>query len=254
MASRNSSPSKSSYSISIPKFSLKNTSYVPLLMAILLIASFFLGRLTSQVEYLQKGAAPTAPNAVAGAPTTPAPGQKVNVAQGHFPIRGDKNAKVKIIEFADFRCPFCEQYFTQTESQIMKDYVNTGKANYAFRQYAFLGPASTVAANAAECANEQGKFWEFHEYLYKNQPPETDTTMYTTEKLTQAAATLGINADQFSSCLSSNKYQSLVDTDLKEGQTAGVSGTPTIFINGTPIVGAQPYATIKQQIEAELAK
>ncbi len=243
-----------SYSISVPKISLKNTSYVPVLMALLIIASFFLGRLTAQVQYLQKGTTGTPSAAVGTAPTTPAPGQKVNVDPGNFPILGDKNAKVTFIEFADLRCPFCEQFFTQSESQLIKDYVNTGKVKFAFRNYAFLGPASTVAANAVECANEQGKFWEFHDYLYKNQPPETDTSIYTVENMTKAAGTLGINTDQFSSCLSTNKYQSKVDKDFSDGQAAGVSGTPTFFINGLPTVGAQPYATLKAAIDAELAK
>lgn len=251
---RGISSAKKSYNISIPKFPIKNTSYLPVLIVLLIIASFFLGRLSAQVEYLKNGQTGTAANTGTGAPITPAPGTKVSVDKGHFPAKGNKNAKVTVIEFADFRCPFCEQFFTTIEPQLLKDYVDTGKVQFYFRQYAFLGPASTVAANAAECANEQGKFWDFYDYFYKNQPPETDTSMYTVDKLTSVAGTLGLNTNQFNSCLSSNKYQSNVDKDFTDGQTAGVSGTPTTFINGLPVVGAVPYETIKQAIDAELAK
>ncbi|MDE2025876.1 MAG: thioredoxin domain-containing protein, partial [Patescibacteria group bacterium] len=161
---------------------------------------------------------------------------------------------VTIIEFADLRCPLCERFFTDTEPQIMKEYVDTGKAKFVFRQFAFLGPASTVAANAAECANEQGKCWDFHNYMYKNQPDESDTSMYTTDKLTAIAGQLGMNTDQFQSCLSANKYSDKVNADISEGQKVGVTGTPTIFVNGTPLVGAQPYDSFKQLIDQELAK
>lgn len=178
---------------------------------------------------------------------------KVDVAVGHFPIKGSDKATVSVIEFADLRCPFCEKFFTQVEPNLIKDYVDTNKVKFAFRQYAFLGPASTVAANAAECANDQGKFWQFHDYLYQNQPDESDTLMYTTDKLTTIAGNLGMNSDQFSSCLSANKFSKNVTDDFNAGQQAGVNGTPATFINGKLISGACPYATFDGAIKAELA-
>ena len=245
-------------SFKVPDFDYKNVKYTPVLMVLLLIASFLLGVLTTKVAYLEKqnGGTQTAgtPTQQAGAPTTPPPGQKVNVSVGNFPLKGDANAKVTIVEFADFRCPFCEQYFTNTLTQIMKDYVDTGKVKYAFRNYAFLGPASITAANAAECANDQGKFWDYHNYLYKNQPQETDTSMYNTDTLTQAAVSLGMNGDQFRSCLDGKKFDSKVSGDLSDGQKAGVNGTPSFFVNGMPLVGAQPYSAFKTLIDQELAK
>lgn len=226
------------------------------LVGLLVVAAFVIGMLVPKGNLFQGTATayPSASNAPVGAPTAPTPGQKVNVSVGHLPVLGDKNAKVTVIEFADFRCPFCEQWFQQVEPNLIKDYVNTGKVKFAFRHYAFLGPASIVAANASECANEQGKFWDFHDYLYKNQPPETDTSMYTTDNLTQVAGTLGMDTTQFKSCLSANKYQKNVDTDLQEGQKAGVNGTPTVFIDGQSIVGAQPYSNFKTIIDQELSK
>lgn len=249
------------FKISGKVFSYRPKTYTPVLATLLVIAAFLLGVLITKVQYLENGTGTNnivAQNDQTGTTTgntqPPTVGQKVDVAVGNFPAQGDKNAKIKIIEFADFRCPFCEQFYKESESQIINDYVKTGKAVYYFRHFAFLGPASVVAANAAECANEQNKFWEMHKYLFDNQPPESDTSMYTVDKMTEAAGTLGINTDQFRSCLSANKYQANVDKDQKEGQTAGVSGTPTIFINGVPLVGAEPYTTIKAQIDQELSK
>ena len=223
------------------------------LIVVLIIASFFLGSLTNKVATMKTGGTAgtnAVPTPAAQVPQAPA---KVNVGVGNFPVLGNKNAKVTVINFADFRCPFCEKLFTEVESQLIKDYVDTGKVQFAFRNYAFLGPASVVAANAAECANEQGKFWDMHDYFYKNQPPESDTSMYTVDNLTQVAGTLGMNTDQFRSCLSANKYQKNVDQDLAEGQKAGVSGTPAVFVNGALIVGAQPYETFKTAIDKALA-
>lgn len=250
-------------SIKIPNFNsepLKKINFNYLLTLLLLINTLAIGALLVKVTHLQQsissGNVAAAPSQQAGNQPagTPAPGQKVNVGNGHFPLKGNKDAKVTIVEFADFRCPFCEQFFTQTESQIIKDYVDTGKVKFAFRQYAFLGPASVIAANAAECANDQGKFWEFHDYLYKNQPPETDTSMYNTDTLTQTATSLGIDGNTFRSCLDGKKDDSKAAGDLADGQKAGVNGTPTFFVNGTSLVGAQPYSSFKTLIDQELAK
>jgi protein-disulfide isomerase len=238
------------------KFMPKNSSQV--LVILLVIAAFLIGILFDKVQYLEKGQAGNQAalpsQQAAGQPAQVTPGAKVNVANGHFPAKGNKNAKVTIVEFADFRCPFCEQFFTNTEPQIFKDYVDTGKVQYYFRQYAFLGPASTTAANAAECANDQGKFWEYYNYLYENQPAETDTTMYNTDTLTQAAVSLGINGNTFRTCLDNKTDDAKVSQDMTEGQKAGVSGTPTFFINGVPLVGAQPYSSFKAAIDEALAK
>ncbi|MCL6096622.1 MAG: DsbA family protein [Patescibacteria group bacterium] len=247
--------------ISIDLNKLKNIKNNQVLITLLVIVAFLLGVLYTKVQYLEKNqtggnlAAPTAQQGTAGnQPAAPAPGQKQNVNVGHLPPLGSKDAKVKIVEFGDFRCPFCDRFFKDTEPQIKKDYIDTGKAVFYFRHYQFLGDASVVAGNASECANEQGKFWDFHNYFYDNQPSESDTSMYTTDKLTQIAGTLGMNTNQFSSCLSSKKYDKNVQDDLAAGQKAGVTGTPTVFINGLPIVGAQPYTAFQTVIDQELKK
>ncbi len=225
------------------------------IMIILLIAAgFYIGMLTQKVNNLQQSVAGVAVAPSQPPSNVPVPGPKVTLADSHFSPLGDKNAKVTVIEFADFRCPYCEQFYKTVEPNLIKDYVDTGKIKFEFRQYAFLGPASTVAANAAECANEQNKFWEFHNYLYENQPSESDTSMYTVDNLTQVAGTLGLDTNKFQSCLSTNKYSSNVNQDFTDGQKAGVQGTPATFINGQLLVGAQPYATFKTIINQAIAK
>ncbi|MFI5265423.1 MAG: DsbA family protein [Candidatus Levyibacteriota bacterium] len=231
-----------------------------ILYALLVVAVFLLGYLFATVQALKNpstklAAAPAAPAAPQAGqqPGAPDPNKVYDVGVGHFPLKGDANAKVTVIEFADFRCPFCEKVFTDVEPQLMKDYVDTGKVKFAFRQYEFLGPASVVAGNAAECAQEQNHFWDMYTYLYKNQPAETDTSMYTASNLSQIAGTLGMDQTQFKSCMDTSKYQKNIDADMADGQKASVTATPTFFINGKQLLGAQPYASFKTAIDAALA-
>lgn len=190
--------------------------------------------------------------------TQPSANPNVNVGYGKLPVKGSTDAKVAIIEFADFRCPFCERFYQEVEQQLLKDYVDTGKAKFAFRHFEFLGPASITAGNAAECANEQGKFWEYHDYLFKNQPSESDISMFNSDKLTSIASGLALDATKFKLCLDSTKYNQNLTQDQKDGQAAGVSGTPSIIIgkagpsgviNGKLIVGAQPLNVFQSAID-----
>ncbi len=252
---------KDAFTIRIPRLSFKQGSLNMYLVFTLVVFAFILGMLTNKVLYLEKQIKDTgnntasAANAQAAAPSIePTPAGPVNVAAGNYPLRGDDNAKVTVIEFADFRCPFCEKWFTDTEANLMKDYVDTGKVKFAYRNYAFLGEASTLAANAGECANEQSKFWEFHDHMFQNQPEESDTSMFTVDNLSQIAGTLGMDQAQFNACLSAKKYDKNVSKDLSDGQAVGVQGTPTTFVNGMPLVGAVPYSELKQAIDKELAK
>lgn len=246
-----------SLTIPLPSFDFKTLSNITtthVLMGLLIIASFFLGVLFTKVQYLQNNGSSALAANTGTQPTTavqPTLG-KQNVSVGSYAPLGDPNAKVKIVVFEDDRCPFCKQLMIQTEPQIKKDYVDTGKAVIYFRNYAFLGASSTLAANANSCANEQNKFWDWITYMYNNQPAETDTSMYTNDNLTNIAGQLGMDTTQFSSCMTSNKYANLESQDLSDGQKAGVTGTPTIFVNGNPIVGAVPYSQIKAAIDKEL--
>ncbi len=238
---------------------VKQNIYTPLLVVALIITSFLLGMFITKVQLQSdtKALAATAPTqnvagAQAGAPAGIPP--IVQVDNGHFPIKGTTGAKVQIVAFEDMRCPFCKQFFDNTESQLIKEYVDSGKATFAFRQYEFLGPASLVAGNAIECANDQNKFWEMHDYLYKNQPSETDTSMYTSDNLSQIAGTLGMDATQFKGCMDNKTDDKKMQDDIAAGQKAGVSGTPTFYINGKQLVGAQPLSAIETVVNQELSK
>ncbi len=105
------------------------------------------------------------------APNEPTPGPVQDVAVGHLPVRGNKNASVTVIEFSDFQCPFCEQFYKTTYPQLKKEYIDTGKIAFYYRHFPLtnIHPLAVPAANASECANEQGKFWEYHDLLFQNQ-------------------------------------------------------------------------------------
>ncbi len=258
--------SRKKLSLKLPKlnFSLLKKipmpkSYTPVLVVLLIVASFLLGMLVTKVQYLESGAVTGTPSqAQAGAqqqqPANAAqPGAKVDVTAGNLPAQGDPNAKVKVVEFADFQCPFCEQWFTTVEASLIKDYVKTGKVTFSFRDYAFLGQESTYAAEAARCANDQGKYWDFHDYLYSHQGQE-NSGAFAKDKLEGFAATMGLDTTTFNSCLESDKYAQAVKDDTTAGQKASVNGTPTVYVNGIQLVGAQPYSALQTLIDQELAK
>ncbi len=167
-------------------------------------------------------------------------------------VLGNENAKITIVEYADFRCPFCERFYTQTEKQLIADYVNTGKARFIFRNYAFLGQESVWASEAAECAAEQSKYWGYYNWLFENQAPESDLKYYSKTNLIKYAGNAGLDVTQFASCLNSDKYAKRVADDLASGKAIGITGTPTTFINGQKIVGAQPYEVFKAAIDGLL--
>lgn len=169
------------------------------------------------------------------------------------PALGDPNAPVTIVEFSDFQCPFCGRFFQQTEPQIIEKYVKTGKAKFVYRDFAFLGQESEWAAMAAECANEQGKFWEYHDYLFTHQDGENEGT-FDKKNLKTFAGKIALDQTRFDSCLDGDKYLEEIRKDTEAGRTAGVSGTPTTFINGKAVVGAVPFTQIDAMIADALKK
>jgi len=173
----------------------------------------------------------------------------VDVSVDDDPVKGDANAKVTIIEFSDFQCPFCKRFYTQTLPQIQKEYIDTGKAKLVYRDYPLsFHPEAQKSAEAAECADDQGKFWEFHDKIFDNQASLSNANYKAW------AQELGLDTAQFNDCLDSGKYTSEVQKDFQEGQAAGVRGTPSFFINGVYVRGAQPWEVFKDIIDAELAK
>ena len=167
------------------------------------------------------------------------------IAEADRPAKGPAGAPVEIVEFSDFECPFCLNAFP-TVNQVISTYGN--RIRFVYRHYPLPNhPRARPAAEAAQCAHEQGKFWEYHDRLFGNQALLGD------EDLKQHAARLGLDAAQFNACYDSQKYKADVDTDIRAGNEAGVSGTPAFYINGRMLSGAQPFEAFKRIIDEELA-
>lgn len=161
---------------------------------------------------------------------------------------GDPDAPIHIIEYGDFQCPYCLQFWANTEPQLIEEYINTGKVYFEFRSYPFLGVESIWAAEGAYCAGDQNKFWEYHDTLFTNWTGE-NVGDFTHVKLIGYAKTLDLNMAEFESCLSGEKHKGTVEQDRAQAAADGVHATPTLIINGVKVEGAQPYHILKDLIE-----
>jgi protein-disulfide isomerase len=174
------------------------------------------------------------------------PPPRVSVDAAGRPVRGPATAPVEIIEFSDFECPFCLKS-VPIVAQVLKTYGDRVKLVY--RHYPLPNhPNARPAAEASLCANEQGKFWEYHDRLFANASRLTGTD------LKEHAAAIGLNAAAFSACVDAHKYRADVDADIKAANEAGVTGTPAFFINGRLLGGAQPFEAFQAIIDDELAR
>jgi len=170
----------------------------------------------------------------------------VFVSSDDDPFKGNPDAHITIIEFSDFQCPFCAQFHSSTLPQIQKNYVDTGKVKFVYRDFPItsIHPNAVPAAVAAECANEQGLFWQYHDKLFENQN--------SWERLD-----LGLITSQFNDCFDSAKYLEEVTQDLQDGMSYGVTGTPGFFIGNdqlgfTQVSGAQPYSVFQRVFDQQL--
>jgi protein-disulfide isomerase len=179
--------------------------------------------------------------------------QTIAIEVGDLPIQGRTDAPVTIVEFGDYQCSFCGKFSREVEPKIISEYVNTGKAKFAWRDLAFLGEESIWAAEASRCARDQGKFWEYNRLLFEKQQGGTRGT-FSKENLKLFAKELKLNESLFSSCLDSEKYRRKVEEETSKALELGVNSTPTTFINNRKIIGAQPYEVFKEAIETELNK
>lgn len=182
--------------------------------------------------------------------------ERVEIGAGDAPSLGRRDASVAIVEFADYQCPFCAVLHAGAEAAIMEEYVKKGKVRFTFKQYPFLGDASVRAASASKCAQEQGKFWEYHTALFERQMESMGegAGIFFTEDLRRLAGDVGLNAGMFEKCLASEKYMQTVLDEMEEGRQAGVVNTPTVFINGRKTEGAQAFDVYKTIIEEELSR
>jgi protein-disulfide isomerase len=172
---------------------------------------------------------------------------RVAVSLGEDPAKGPAAAPITIVEFSDFQCPYCSRV-NPTLKQVEEKYGD--KLRWVFRDFPLvqIHKDAAKAAEAGECAHEQGKFWEMHDRLFANQ------SKLQVEALKQAATELGLDAEKFNQCLDSSKYATEVQKDVDEGARYGVTGTPAFFINGRLLGGAQPLEAFTQVIDEELAR
>lgn len=166
---------------------------------------------------------------------------------------GDPNAKVMIVEFADFQCPFCGRHHELVAPTLIKEYVDTGKASYVYKNMAFLGNESVWAAVAAECAADQGKFWKYHDYLFTHQNGENQGA-FEKDKLVGFGKEVGLEMAKFEACVKNDETLARVQADTQEANALGVSSTPTFFVNGKPLVGLTSPDEFKQAIEQALSQ
>lgn len=187
------------------------------------------------------------------------PPDVVVAVTGH-PTRGSRDARLTLVEFSDYECPFCGRYFRETLPQIERDYVQTGKIRYVFRNFPLeaIHKEAFKAAQAADCAGEQGRYWEMHDRLFSHQDALAP------ENLPDHAREVGLDVASFRRCLDSGRYAAAIRQDLTDGQRAGVRGTPSFFFgvaapDGTTvkalrrITGAVPYAAFKETIDGLLS-
>ncbi len=168
-------------------------------------------------------------------------------------VLGDPKAPVTIVEFSDYQCPFCTRFYEDTEKQIYEKYIKTGKVKFVYRDFPLsFHQNAQKAAEGAECAGEQGKYFEMHNKMFDKS--QADGTGIAVADLKTYAKELSLDTAKFNDCLDSGKMASEVQKDMADGAAAGVQGTPGFFVNGVEVSGAQPFSVFQQVIEAALAK
>jgi protein-disulfide isomerase len=160
----------------------------------------------------------------------------------HF--NGDPEAPITMVEFGDFSCGYCGKWVKETLPLIQENYIDTGQVRMAYVHYPILGSGSMKAAEAAECAADQDRFWEYHNLLYTNQ-----RMGFTPANLTNLAAELDMDTTAFEQCLAEFPAREALETDILLGQTLGVRGTPAFLVNNVPLAGAYPYEDFEKVIE-----
>lgn len=167
------------------------------------------------------------------------------------PALGSPDAPVTIVEYSDYQCPHCGNFAKNTLPELIKEYVVPGKVRYVHKDMAILGEQSQWAAQAANCAAEQGRFWEYHALLFQ-QEGRANQGVFSRENLKKYAADLGLDTEAFNQCLDQNKYAQKVVQETREGKQRGVEGTPSFFVNDELVVGNVPLEQMRQVIEKHL--
>ena len=173
--------------------------------------------------------------------------QRIDVSPDDDPYYGPQDAPITIIEFSDFECPYCARGHQDTLVPLLEKFPQQVRLVYRDFPLTNIHPNAQPAAEAAQCAFAQGKFWEFHDGIFRNQSRLGSAVYF------ELAEKLGLNEKEFTTCVTSGRFADEVTRDLDAARDLGVTGTPTFFINGRPMVGAQPLESFVYIIEEELA-
>ncbi len=255
----------------MPNKKSTQTGMMVALIAVVAIAAFFAGTYFSDLDSdaitksdledaLSKLESKIAAQQAPSQQVRSQPSQPVKISLDNDPVRGDPNAPITIVEFSDFQCPFCARFHVQTLPLLLEEYIDSGKVNLVYRDFPIqsIHPNALPAAVAAECANEQGKYWEYHDTLFEKQNSwsrlDSNTVIST---FSQYATDVGLEKQQFDSCLGSGKYLEEVQGDLRDGRDYDITGTPGFFIGNdeigfVKINGAQPFDSFQKIIDAQL--
>jgi protein-disulfide isomerase len=231
--------------------SLLVTSVATAIVAFAAVGIFALGMFTHAVFFDSGGGSTVqvvqADQAAAAVQPTAVPQPTVEATVDDDPAQGPADAAVTVIEFSDFQCPYCARFQSETLPQILQNYGD--RIRFVYRDFPLTSIHANAlkAAEASECAHDQGKYWEYHDMLFQNQ------SALDVDSLKSYAASLGLDTTAFNSCLDSDQKMDEVRQDVQDGLAAGVQGTPAFFINGQAISGAQPYSVFQAAIEAALA-
>ncbi len=171
-------------------------------------------------------------------------------SQAHGNTLGSATAPVAVVEFGDYQCPACGAFFAQEQPTLIKNYVNTNKISFTFVPFSFIGQESFSAAEAAYCASDQGKYWEYHDALYNDQHGENQG-WFSTSRLEGYAQNLGLNMDQFKSCFEGGKYKQKVQDDASYAASKNVTSTPTFSVDGQLVDSTTLIQTIDSALLAK---
>ena len=176
--------------------------------------------------------------------------------ENRSPVLGSDDAPITLVEFGDYQCAFCNRFFHQTEDAIVTNYVDAGKVKMFFKDFTIIGLDSLIAANASPCAQEQGKFWEYHDILYNNWAGENNGWA-SRENLYKFAGKVGLDEVSFDVCMKEKRYDNVVANSKSDDISLGITGTPAFFVISpdnevTKINGAQPYEVFERIFDSYL--
>ncbi|MBI5943410.1 MAG: DsbA family protein [Chloroflexi bacterium] len=219
--------------------------------AVLVVLAFAVGVLVGYVawgrETVTAAPAPAAAPVAQQSAATAAPQfRRYDIPTDGYPSLGPDDAQIVIVEFSDYQCPYCRKFHDETYQALLNAY--PGQIRFVYRNLPLtsIHPSAMPAAIASLCANDQNAYWDYHEKLFSSESLDEATYI-------QYAADLGLNVDTFTACLSSGSHDAFIQEDMNFAIDLGVQSTPTFFINGLAIVGAQPLANFQQVIDKELA-